>query len=209
MDSAVDRFVNRILLLAPGPDAVLHLHSAAGAERTGTLTPGLPDALAEAARTGRSQRACFRDLDGGEREVWVFPAPALPGQALAVEAGLEECILAPAVENLVNQIAHDVRNHAFTIGLQAEMGARPSRRDLRAQGLLRRCSAPRRHPQALPRRLLLYGRPMSPRPTSAGVAALVRLQIQSLTRPWKPDAPPLYVSVEIAGPTGAVRGTRA
>jgi len=204
MDSAVDRFVDRILLLAPGPDAVLHLHPAAGAERTGTLSPELPGALAEAARTGRSQRACFRELDGGERELWVFPAPGLPGQALAVEAELEQCIVAPAVENLVNQIAHDVRNHAFTIGLQAEMGSRRAGETSELKGYF---DAVLRHVDSLKHyleQLLLFGRVPNLSPTRLDPVLLVRdlLHRYQFTRPA--DAPPLSVRLEAEPHPGTV-----
>jgi nitrogen fixation/metabolism regulation signal transduction histidine kinase len=204
MDSAVDRLAGRILVLAPGPGAVLHLHSQGQTERAGTLTPELPDALAEAVRTGRAQRARFRDRDGSEQELRVFPAPGLPGSALAVEAELEECILAPAVENLVNQIAHDVRNHAFTIGLQAEMGARRAGEASELKGYL---DAVLRHVDSLKHyleQLLLFGRVPTLAPARLDPVLLVRdlLHRYQLTRPA--DAPPLSVRLEAEPHPGTV-----
>jgi len=204
MDSAVDRLVGSILLLAPGPDAVLHLHSATRIGRAGTLTPELPDALAEAARTGRSQRAHFRGHDGSDLELRVFPAPGLPGQALAVAAEVEECILAPAVENLVNQIAHDVRNHAFTIGLQAEMGSRRAGETSELKGYF---EAVLRHVDSLKQyleQLLLFGRVPALSPARLDPVLLVRdlLHRYEFTRPA--DAPPLSVRLEAEPHPGTV-----
>lgn len=204
MDSAVDRLVGKLLLVAPGPDAVLHLHSAASIETTGTLVPELPDVLAEAARTGRSQRAQFHDRDGGLRELKVFPAPGLAGQALAVEAEFEQHILAPAIENLVNQIAHDVRNHAFTIGLQAEMGSRRAGPTSDLKGYF---EAVLRHVDSLKHyleQLLLFGRVPALSPAQLDPVLLLRdlLHKYQFSRPA--DAPPLSVRIEAEPDLGTV-----
>ena len=132
----------------------------------------------------------------------------VPGEhdlAVAISDDDTERRLAPIVETIVNQIAHDTRNFAFTIGLQAELG---ERRSEPAPEVKAHFTAVLRQIDALKGfidRLLLYGRPMAPRPTSLDLAALVRLQIQSLSHSWKPDAPPPDVSVEIAGDIGEVR----
>jgi two-component system, NtrC family, nitrogen regulation sensor histidine kinase NtrY len=204
MDSAADRLAGSIFLLAPGPDAVLLLRSAKGIEFAGTLTPELPDALAEATRTGRSQPARLRDCDGGERELRVFPAPGLPGQALAVAAELEQCILATAVETLVNQIAHDVRNHAFTIGLQAEMGSRRAGETSELKGYF---DAVLRHVDSLKHyleQLLLFGRVPTLSPARLDPVLLVRdlLHRYQFARPA--DAPPLSVRLEAEPHPGTV-----
>lgn len=85
-----------------------------------------------------------------------------------------------ALENLVNQIAHDVRNHAFTMGLQAEMG---QRRTGAAPEVKAHFDAIVRQVDALSRyldQLLLYGRPVAVAPVPVEPAALVRAQVDLL-----------------------------
>jgi signal transduction histidine kinase len=132
----------------------------------------------------------------------------VPGEhdlAVAIPDDDSERRLAPIVETVVNQIAHDTRNFAFTIGLQAELG---ERRSESAPEVKAHFTAVLRQIDALKGfidRLLLYGRPMAPRPAPLDLAALVRLQVQSLGLSWKPDAPPPDVRVEIADDVGEVR----
>jgi len=105
-----------------------------------------------------------------------------------------------ALENLVNQIAHDVRNHAFTIGLQAEMGLR------RAQG----SPAVSAHFEAVLRQvdvlkhyleqLLLYGRPARLTLTPVDLLALVHEQVERLQAQWQGDGSPLAIEVIAEGP---------
>ncbi len=82
-----------------------------------------------------------------------------------------------ALENLVNQIAHDVRNHAFTMGLQAEMG---QRRSVAAPEIKAHFDAIVRQVDVLSRyldQLLLYGRPVDVAPTLVDPATLARAQV--------------------------------
>ena len=85
-----------------------------------------------------------------------------------------------ALENLVNQIAHDVRNHAFTMGLQAEMG---QRRSAAAPEIKTHFDAIVRQVDALSRyldQLLLYGRTVAVVPALVDPVALVRAQVDLL-----------------------------
>lgn len=104
-----------------------------------------------------------------------------------------------ALENLVNQIAHDVRNHAFTMGLQAEMGIRRSGStpEIRAhfEAVLRQADALKHYLD----QLLLYGRPIRLTLTSVDLVALVREQVQRLQSGWDPSAPPFQVQVTAEG----------
>ncbi len=106
-----------------------------------------------------------------------------------------------ALENLVNQIAHDVRNHAFTIGLQAEMGLR------RAEG----SPAVGAHFEAVLHQvdvlkhyleqLLLYGRPARLTLTQVDLLVLVREQVARLQAQWQSVGSPLAIEVIGEGPS--------
>ena len=104
-----------------------------------------------------------------------------------------------ALENLVNQIAHDVRNHAFTMGLQAEMGIRRSGSapEIKAhfEAVLRQVDALKHYLE----QLLLYGRPIRLTVTSVDLVALVREQVQRLQLAWDPNATPFQVQVKTEG----------
>jgi signal transduction histidine kinase len=104
-----------------------------------------------------------------------------------------------ALENLVNQIAHDVRNHAFTMGLQAEMGLRRSTAapEIKAhfEAVLRQVDALKHYLE----QLLLFGRPIKLTPTAVDLVALVREQVQRLQAAWDPNAPPPEVAVRTEG----------
>jgi signal transduction histidine kinase len=104
-----------------------------------------------------------------------------------------------ALENLVNQIAHDVRNHAFTMGLQAEMGIRRSGStpEIKAhfEAVLRQVDALKHYLE----QLLLYGRPIRLAVTSVDLVALVREQVQRLQVAWDPNATPFEVQVKTEG----------
>ena len=103
------------------------------------------------------------------------------------------------LENLVNQIAHDVRNHAFTMGLQAEMGLRRAGNtpEIKAhfEAVLRQVDALKHYLE----QLLLFGRPIRLTLTSVDLLALLREQVQRLQFGWDPNASPFDVKVEAEG----------
>jgi signal transduction histidine kinase len=82
-------------------------------------------------------------------------------------------------ESLVNQIAHDVRNHMFTMGLQAELGERrcSGQPEIKAHfdAILNQVDALRRYLDAL----LLFSRPVKLALMKMDPAAFVREQVQS------------------------------
>jgi signal transduction histidine kinase len=131
--------------------------------------------------------------------------PGAPGLAVAIAATESESRLAPIVETIVNQIAHDVRNYAFTIGLQAELGDRRAGASAEVKGhfaaILRQIDTLKAYLE----QLLLYGRPMSPHPAAVDLASLIGQQVQALRTAWRPDAPPPDISVEVAADIGTVR----
>ncbi len=108
---------------------------------------------------------------------------------------------APGLENLVNQIAHDVRNHAFTIGLQAEMGQRRSAAapEVKAHfdSILHQIDSLRRYLDTL----LLYGRPVKLAPADVDPVALAREKVDALKFSSPPTAAP-PVRVEAASAVG-------
>lgn len=83
-----------------------------------------------------------------------------------------------AIENLVNQIAHDVRNFAFTVGLQAEMGLRRGAQgtETKAQfeSILRQLDGLKAYLE----KLLLFGRPARLALATVNVGGLVRDVVQ-------------------------------
>lgn len=112
--------------------------------------------------------------------------------------------LAGALENLVNQIAHDIRNYAFTIGLQTEMGLRrgatgETQRHLDA--VLRQIDALKGYLE----KLLLYGRPARLTPRSFSLDSFLREEIQRFQFRWDPAAPPLRIHLDTSRLAGDVR----
>ena len=98
----------------------------------------LPRRLLALAGPGAQAVEATAKLASGEQlAVWVVPVQGLEAVAI-VRCRNGDSRLAAQLENLVNQIAHDVRNHAFTIGLQVGWGCGGrARADLRNH--LRRC----------------------------------------------------------------------
>ena len=143
--------------------------------------------------------------DGTVRTLLARAVPGAAGLAVAADVAETDRRLAPVIETLVNQIAHDVRNYAFTVGLQAELG---ERRSEAAPEIKAHFAAVLRQVEALKgylEQLLLYGRPVVLRPATIDPIALVRQQVQALRFSWRPDAPPLAVGVEASGAIGEVR----
>ena len=110
----------------------------------------------------------------------------------------------PGLENLVNQIAHDVRNHAFTIGLQAEMGQRRSAGSPEVKAhfdtVLRQVDALRRYLDTL----LLFGRPVKLAPAAVNPVALASENIES-ARTAKASEAALRIRLETDGPVRQAR----
>ncbi len=105
----------------------------------------------------------------------------------------------PTLENLVNQIAHDVRNHAFTIGLQAEMGLRRSEGTpevgVHFEAVLHQVDALKHYVE----QLLLYGRPVRLTLTSVDAVALVGEQAKRLELAWDSATPRPKIEVRGEG----------
>jgi signal transduction histidine kinase len=154
---------------------------------------------------GAGGQVRLRAPDGRTQVLDARSVPAHPGLAVAVAAAEIERRAAPVVETIANQVAHDVRNFAFTVALQAELGERRVEAPPEVRGhfgaVLRQIDALKAYLE----RLLLYGRPMAPQPVACDVAALARGAVQALQRGWEAGAPPPAVAVEVAGDLGAVQ----
>ncbi|MGD1147132.1 MAG: ATP-binding protein [Thermoanaerobaculaceae bacterium] len=104
----------------------------------------------------------------------------------------------PGLENLVNQIAHDVRNHAFTISLQAEMGQRRSAGSPEVKAhfdtILHQVDALGRYLDTL----LLFGRPVKLAPATVDPIALVNENIEAAQYAKTSEAT-AQIRVETAG----------
>jgi signal transduction histidine kinase len=128
----------------------------------------------------------------------VAPVPGCPGLAVGVRAGAG---LAAGVEHLVNQIAHDLRNHAFGIGLRAELGQRRAEPggDLHAQftAVLRQVDALKGYVD----RLLLFGRTPVLRPADLDAVQLLNGAAGRFRNGLDPaGAPPAITVVAPASP---------
>lgn len=127
------------------------------------------------------------------------PEPPVQGNQESVES---------AIEKLVNQIAHDVRNYAFAAGLQAELGARRAADPIAVKehfdAVLRQVDKLKVYLD----KLLLYGRPFRPVAGSLEPMDLlqeVALQVQSA---WPPDQPRPVIHLEGSPSVGPVRWDR-
>jgi signal transduction histidine kinase len=109
----------------------------------------------------------------------------------------------PAFEHLVNQIAHDVRNHAFTMGLQAEMGQRRTADapEVKAHfdAILRQVDSLRRYLE----QLLLFGRPVAAVPGAVDPVALAHSEVERLRRNSEGGA---GLELRVEGAEGGKRG---
>lgn len=187
------RVGDRLVLVEPG-----------GEEQPCELSPPIGEVEALAGSRGAGVAAAVRLAGGEELPVWVVPVRGAEAVAVVRPAGDGADRLASQLENLVNQIAHDVRNHAFTIGLQVEMGLRRAGQspDLRnhLEAVLRQIESLKAYLE----KLLLFGRPVYLAPLGVDPVAFVREQVQRFQFGWDPAAPPVTVSVEASGEPGTV-----
>jgi signal transduction histidine kinase len=199
--SAPRHWDEAVRLLRTDGDGVW-LRDLGGDELPCDLSPSFEELCAACRASGQGVAATARLQDGEAVALWVVPVEGW--QALAVvqvrEEGDRE--LARSLENLVNQIAHDVRNHAFTIGLQTEMGLRRATQspDLRnhLEAVLRQIEALKIYLE----KLLLFGRPASLATLGVDPVAFVREQVQRFQFGWEPSSPPLTITVDAGDEVG-------
>jgi len=169
----------------------------AGREERCTVAPPLAEALAKVAASGEPHPVVCTDPSGTVAELLVWPVPGRPDQAVAVPADLAAQLLGPAVESLVNQVAHDVRNFAFTIGLQAELGTRKSTSAPELSGIF---ATVLRHVDALRQyvdKMLLYGRSHRLAPVQLDAGTFVREQAQRFIATRDASQPPIDLWIDV------------
>jgi signal transduction histidine kinase len=166
--------------------------------------PPFEEALTAAASSGQPIRVALRREGEKDLPAALVPVPGSPREALVLPLTAANDALGPVIENLVNQIAHDVRNHAFAVGLQAELGQRRAADSPAAgaafEAILRQLDTLRLYLD----RLLLFGRPLALTRVSMKVEDFLREQVQRCRDLRKADAPPLVISL-VADGVGSAR----
>ncbi|MFH1175877.1 MAG: sensor histidine kinase [Acidobacteriota bacterium] len=170
----------------------------------GETDPPLAAALAAGGSAGAPVRVMLPAQGGGRQPIDLVPAPGRAAIAVGIAPAAVEAALAAPVENLVNQIAHDVRNFAFTMGLQAELGVRRTAAAPDSRGhfeaVLRQVDALKGYLE----QLLLFGRPVTLSPAQMDAGGFVRQIVQTYQFSWSPSAPPLTIKVDADPTAGAV-----
>ncbi|NCO69429.1 MAG: HAMP domain-containing histidine kinase [Acidobacteria bacterium] len=182
-----------IVLTADGEAAEV---SRDGVRTACAISPSLADLFATGAV---SSPARIRWADGNEEDVVIRPLPGTSGTALVLATATVTGLIAGVVENLINQIAHDARNHVFSLHLQAEMGQRRSgaNPEIRSHfdAMLRQADGL----TAYLDKLLLFGRPVTLNPRPTDPVAFVREVVQRFSFTWDQPAEPVSIRVDNDG----------
>ncbi|MFN3413401.1 MAG: sensor histidine kinase [Thermoanaerobaculum sp.] len=142
-------------------------------------------------------------IRGEERyPLYVFAVPENPELLLGVSTSwaLEWC--SDCIEELVNHIAHDLRNLTFTASLQAEIAQRQAKE---ANPHLDTILSQLGRIQQYVERLLLYGRKPRVSLSTLNVEAFVQEKLRALRHRWPANQPPLSFRVHIAEQAGLAR----
>lgn len=197
MHTLLSSLKNGLLWISRDPAGNAIVRDASGHPLPGVLEPSLDEALAGSDSDAQPRRLTFRDPSGRVRALEVLPVAGDAGILLALDCEIGSRLVAPTVENLVNQIAHDVRNYAFTMGLQAELGLRRAAAMPEAKGhfeaVLRQVEALKSYLE----QLLLFGRPAPLSPAAVDVPSLLRQVVQSYQLSRSAGSRPLDVRIEI------------
>ena len=169
------------------------------------IVPPFEEVLATASSSGQSALVTLRVEGAEDTPTVLMPVPGSSHEALALPAAAANDVLSPVIENLVNQIAHDVRNHAFAVGLQAELGQRRAADSPAAvaafEAILRQLDSLRIYLD----RLLLFGRPLALARVPMKVEDFLREQTQRFQSLRKADAAPLAITVSAPSTVGSAR----
>ena len=162
-----------------------------------TLSPPLDELLSSLA-AGTPWVPVELGLDHPEkRSAVALPFPGNQARALLLWPETTAGLAASMVENLVNQVAHDLRNYTFTIGLQAEMGGRRSTGTPEIRGhfeaVLRQVDVLRAYLD----RLLLFGRQVQLSPAKMDVAEFLREEIRQIQFAQEAPGPPVSVTLDV------------
>lgn len=132
----------------------------------------------------------------------LFPLAGTRELVLAVtdRAGIALC--AKWLEDLVNHIAHDLRNLFFTVSLQAEIASRsPSQAKPHLDIIHNQLGRVQQYLE----RLLLYGRKPSLSLATLDVETFLREKLRILRASWPEDQPPLSFNLAVEGEPGVAR----
>lgn len=131
-----------------------------------------------------------------------FPVPGAEGLLLGVGDAWAVELCSPFMEELVNHIAHDLRNLTFTVSLQAEIAQRQARE---AKPHLDTILSQLGKVHSYLERMLLYGRKPRVSLATLDVATFVQEKLRALRHSWPADQPPLSFRVSIGEDAGVVR----
>jgi signal transduction histidine kinase len=194
-----------VRLLIRDTDGTLLISGVDGTGQRCQLSPDLPRAVALATQLGHAVDVVAELPGGVRRDMLLLPCADSAAEALLLDSAVDSAFRAHSVENLVNQIAHDVRNHAFTIGLQGEMGLRRAggQPDLKGHfdAVLRQVDALKSYLD----KLLVFGRPVQLSLLAVNPVSLVRELLQRFQFAWESTSSPLMLSVEPVGDPGQAR----
>lgn len=134
--------------------------------------------------------------------VRLFPVPGAPELFLGVADSWVVELSSAFMEELVNHIAHDLRNLTFTASLQAEIAHRQAQP---AKPYLDSILAQLGKVQGYLERLLLYGRKPRLSLANLNVEAFVQEKLRAIRQSWPPDRPPLSFRLSIPENVGVAR----
>ncbi len=160
-----------------------------------TVAPALPEA---------GEAEVTLTVSGTTRRVVAAACPGLPNLYAACDTAPVQQQLDTALATLVNQVAHDIRNYAFGIGLQTEMGLRqnPAPETSRhLEAVLRQLDNLKRYLE----KLLLFGRPARIAPQPLTLDTFLREEIQRFQFGWDPSSPPVPIALDTNELVGTVR----
>ncbi|MGC8917379.1 MAG: sensor histidine kinase [Thermoanaerobaculum sp.] len=131
----------------------------------------------------------------------LFPVPGNPRGLLGVSQGLSAYLCAPFLEEVVNTIAHDLRNLIFTVSLQAEIAQRQGGANPHLATILAQVAKVQRYLE----RLLLYGRAPHLSLTTVNVESFIQEILRAVRVRWPAAEAPLTFRLTVEGEAGVAR----
>lgn len=144
------------------------------------------------------------EIENPERRFSVrfFPIAGTTELVLAVTDEAGSALCAEWLEELVNHIAHDLRNLFFTVSLQTEIASRnPSQAKPHLDIILNQLARVQQYLE----RLLLYGRKPSLCLATLDVDTFLREKLRVLRASWPQDQAPLTFNLTVEGEAGVAR----
>jgi two-component system, OmpR family, sensor kinase len=204
MECPTSSILTSIRVLSRDPQGTLTVRQDGRPALACEVAPALAELMAAARAAGGPVPATLT-VAGGEPQAVVLRALDADSEiALVLSRHAFDEQLDPVIEHLVNQIAHDVRNHVFSVGLQAELGARRAAPtpEVRAHfdAVLRQIDSLKAYIE----KLLLFGRPVTPSLAATDLEGFLREQVQRYQFAWDQSGAPISVSIESSGEARSV-----